>query len=203
MSWLFPVLLFVLFVAVVLCLLIESMWSNAVRFINVVFAALLATTFWEPTAKLLDSVMKGGSYWWDIVALWGLFAVIVTILQEVTNRISRVNVRFLGVVNKAGGIVFACLTAAVFVSFANFTLHTAPLAEKAFQGGFPSQSSLAPDRQWANFVAHVSGGSLARFGTPRPFDRGRFANAYATRRATLQQQVESKKGFGGGSAAPR
>jgi hypothetical protein len=147
--------------------------------------------------------MKGGIYWWDIVALWGLFALIVTILQEVTNRISRVNVRFLAIVNKAGGIVFACLTAAVFVCFANFTLHTAPLAEKAFQGGFPSQSSLAPDRQWANFVAHVSGGSLATFGTSRKFDAGRFANAYATRRATLQKQVEANNGFGGGSAPAR
>ncbi len=203
MSWIFPLLLLVLFTAVVLCLLAESTWSNAIRFMNVVFAALLATSLWEPVAKLLDSVMKGGSYWWDIVALWGLFAVIVTILQEVTNRISRVNVRFLGIVNKVGGIVFACLTALVFVCFANFTLHTAPLAEKAFQGGFPSQSGLAPDRQWANFASHVSGGSLAKFGTPNRFDPGRFSNTYATRRAALQTQVEGKKGFGGSSAAAR
>lgn len=203
MSWLFPLLMFVLFLAVVLCLLTEGMWSNAIRLINVVFAALLATNFWEPTAKLLESAMKGGSYWWDFVALWVLFALIVTILQTVTNKISKVNVRFLAIANKAGGIVFACLTAVVLVCFANFTLHTAPLAEKAFQGGFPSQSSISPDRQWVRFVTLVSGGSLSKFGTTNRFDGGRFNNAYATRRAALQAQVEANNGFSGANTSPR
>lgn len=203
MSWLLPLLLFVLFIAVVLCLLAESMWSNAIRFINVVFAALLATNFWEPTARLLESAAKNGSYWWDFVALWVLFALFVTILQEITKMVSRVNVRFLAIVNKSGGIVFACLTAAVLVSFANFTLHTAPLAETAFQGGFPSQSSMSPDRQWVRFVSLVSGGSLSKFGTPNRFDGGKFNSDYATRRRTLQEQVEAKNGFGGGNTAAR
>jgi uncharacterized membrane protein required for colicin V production len=203
MSWLLPVLLFVLFLAVVLCLLAESMWSNAIRFINVVLAALLATNFWEPTARLLEKVMKGGSYWWDFVALWILFALIMTILQLVTNKISRVNVRFLAIVNKSGGIVFACLVAAVFVCFANFTLHTAPLAEKAFQGGFPSQSSASPDRQWVRFVSLVSGGSLSKFGTSNRFDGGRFNNDYAARRRALQEQVEGNNGYSGKSTGPR
>ncbi len=203
MSWIFPLLLFAIFIAVVLCLLAESMWSNAIRFINVVFAALLATNFWEPTARLLESAMKGGSYWWDIVALWALFALFVTILQTVTGAVSRVNVRFLAIANKAGGIVFACLTAIVFVCFANFTLHTAPLAEKAFQGGFPSQSSMSPDRQWVRFASLVSGGSLAHFGTLNRFDGADFSSAYAKRRATLQEQVESNKGFGGDGTPPR
>ena len=203
MTWLLPLLLFGLFIAIALCLLAESMWSNAIRFINVVFAALLATNFWEPTARLLESAMKGGSYWWDIVSLWVLFALFVTILQTVTNTISRVNVRFLAIVNKVGGIVFACLTAAVLVCFANFTLHTAPIAETAFQGGFPSQSLMSPDRQWVRFVTLVSGGSLAKFGTPNKFNGGKFDTAYAERRRALQEQVESEKGFGGGSTGPR
>lgn len=192
-----------LFAAIVLCLLAESMWSNAIRFINVVFAALLATNFWEPTAKLLDSAMKGGSYWWDFVSLWVLFALFITILQTVTNTISRVNVRFLGIVNKAGGIVFACITAAVLVCFANFTMHTAPLAETAFRGGFPSQSSISPDRMWVRFASWTSGGSLAPFTGANKFDGGRFASTYASRRGALQAQVESGKGFGGSSAPAR
>lgn len=203
MSWLLPLLLFALFLATVLCLLAESMWSNAIRFINVVFAALLATNFWEPTARLLESAMKGGSYWWDFVALWVLFALFITILQTITDKISRVNVRFLAIVNKVGSIVFACLIAAVLVCFANFTLHTAPLAETAFQGGFPSQSSMSPDRQWVRFVSLVSGGSLAKFGTPNKFDGGKFNNDYTERRRALQEQVEAEKGFGGGTTGPR
>ena len=203
MTWLLPLLLFVLFLAVVLCLLTEGLWSNAIRFINVVFAALLATNFWEPTARLLESAMKGGSFWWDLVALWALFSLFVTILQTVTNTISRVNVRFLAIINKAGGITFACLTAAVLVCFANFTLHTAPLAETAFRGGFPSKSSISPDRQWVRFVSLVSGGSMSKFGTPNKFDGGKFNSAYAERRRVLQEQVEADKGFSGSSTGPR
>ncbi len=203
MSWLFPVLMFVLFLAVVLCLLAESMWSNAIRFINVVFAALLATNFWEPTARLLENMYKPGSYWWDIVSLWLLFAVIVTILQTVTNKLSRVNVRFLAIANKAGGVVFACLTAAVLVSFTNFTMHTAPLAETAFQGGFPSQSSLSPDRQWVRFVGLASGGSLSHFGKLNQFDGGRFNSDYASRRRALQDQVQSEGGYTGKTTPAR
>lgn len=203
MSWLFPVLLIVLFLAAVLCLLTEGMWSNAIRFVNVVFAGLLATNFWEPTAKMLDGMMKAGSYWWDFVALWLLFAVFVTILQQVTNMVSRVKVRFLAIVNKAGGIVFACLTAAVLVSFTNFTIHTAPLAETAFQGGFPSDSPISPDRQWVRFAELTSGGSLAKFGGPNQFNGGQFASRYAARRRALQEQVEAGNGFGGESAGAR
>ncbi|MHB8899024.1 MAG: CvpA family protein [Thermoguttaceae bacterium] len=203
MTWLFPLLLLILFLATALCLLTEGMWSNAIRFINVVFAALLATNFWEPTAKLLEGAMKGGSYWWDFVSLWVLFALFVTLLQMATNRISRVKVRFLAIANKVGGIAFACMVAAVLVSFANFTMHTAPLGEKPFQGGFPSSSSMSPDRQWVRFVSLVSGGSLARFGTSRPFSGSQFNEAYSARRRALQEQVMSGKGFGGDSAGSR
>ncbi len=203
MTWLFPLLLFIVFLATALCLLAEGMWSNAIRFINVVFAGLLATNFFEPTAKLLEGAMKGGSYWWDFVSLWVLFALFVTILQTITNRVSRVKVRFLAIVNKAGGIALACVTAAVLVCFANFTMHTAPLAERAFQGGFPSASSMSPDRQWVRFVSLTSGGSLARFGSARPFDGGRFSSAYSARRKALEAQVAGGQGFGGNSAGSR
>lgn len=203
MAFLFPTLLVVLFLATVLCLLAEGMWSNAIRFINVVFAGLLATNFWEPTARFLENtVSKGGSYWWDFVALWVLFALFVTILQEITNRASRVNVRFLAIVNKSGGIVFACMVAAVLVAFTNFTLHTAPLAEKFCQGGFDSDKPvlLAPDRQWGNFVAFVSAGSLSKFGNSTEFSMSKFVSDYKARRAALEAQIAADKGFGASGA---
>lgn len=206
MAFLFPTLLVVLFLATVLCLLAESMWSNAIRFINVVFAALLATNFWEPVARLLEnSVSKGGSYWWDFVALWVLFAVLITILQTVTNRVSQVNVRFLAIVNKVGGIVFACMTAAVLVSFANFTLHTAPLGEKFCQGDFNTDDPvfLAPDRQWARFMTFASRGSMSKFGGPVEFDPKAKFDMYRSRRAALEAQLADGKGFGAESPPAR
>jgi hypothetical protein len=203
MTWLFPVLLLVLFLATVLCLLTESMWSNAIRFMNVVFAALLATNFWEPAARMLEGMAKGGSYWWDFVALWVLFAVFVIILQSVAGMISKVNVRFLAVANKWGGIVFACLTAGVLVCFTNFTMHTAPLGEKPFRGGFPMDSLASPDRQWVRFVTFVSKGSLSKFGTPNEFNPGKFETDYNSRRKALQAQVEANKGFSGTGTGTR
>lgn len=206
MAFLFPTLLVVLFLATVLCLLAEGMWSNAIRFINVVFAALLATNFWEPTARLLEnSVAKGGSYWWDFVALWALFAIFITVLQIVTNRVSQVNVRFLAIANKVGGIVFGCMIAAVLVAFTNFTLHTAPLAEKFCQGGFNTDDPvfLEPDRQWARFMTFVARGSLSKFGGAVEFDPKRKFDNYRSRRAALEAQLAGGKGFSAENPPPR
>jgi len=206
MAFLFPTLMVVLFLAAVLCLLAESMWSNAIRLVNVVFAGLLATNFWEPVAKLLEnSVAKGGSYWWDFFAMWLLFALFVTILQTVTNKVSKVNVRFLSVVDKTGGIIFGCLVAAVLVAFTNFSLHTAPLAEKFCKGGFDPDKPIlgAPDRQWGRMMYYCSTGSLSKFGTPREFDPADYISRYAGRRRALQAQVEDEKGFAASNPDPR
>ena len=178
------------------------MWSNAIRFI-IVFAALLATNFWEPVAGCWRTASRKAAAT-DFVALV-LFALLITILQTVTNRVSQVNVRFLAMVNKVGGIVFACMTAAVLVSFANFTLHTAPLAEKYCHGGFNTDDPvfLEPDRQWARFMTFVSRGSMAKFSGPVEFDPRTKLEAYRARRAALEAQLAEGKGFGAESPPAR
>ena len=45
MTLIFPALLVVIFIAVAISLYTEGLWGNALRLINVVTAALLATNF--------------------------------------------------------------------------------------------------------------------------------------------------------------
>ena len=47
MTFIFPGLLFVIFLFCVAFLYTDGMWGNAVQLINVVTAALLAVNFWE------------------------------------------------------------------------------------------------------------------------------------------------------------
>ena len=88
-------LLFLIFFACVAMSYNEGMWTNAIRLINVVTAALLAVNYFEPVAQWLDDWEPSYTYIWDFLALWALFAIFMSILRELTDRISRVQVRFL------------------------------------------------------------------------------------------------------------
>ena len=192
--------LIIVFAACVGFLYTEGMWSNAIRLINVVTAALLATNFWEPVARVLEnSVSKPFSYGWDIVALWGLFSVFMVVLSVLTAYASRVKVRFLGIADRIGGIAFAVLVGYVMVCFTTMSLHTAPLAKNFMGGGFNPEKrmfmGLAPDRQWLQFAEWVSKGSFSRWSPGHVFDPGHeFIPRYAARREQFQAHVESGSG---------
>jgi hypothetical protein len=199
MSAIFPVLLVLIFLGCLGMLLNEGMWSNAIRLVNAVTAALVATNFWEPVAKLLDDQAPSYTYYWDFLALWGLFCVSLVVFQLATGFVSRVKVRFLKVVDRAGGIVFGALASWVMVCFVVFTLHTAPLAERFLWGGFDADSrmlmGLGPDRMWLGFMARQSRGTYCRYEDGdrlREFDGSQFLSTYTSRRAALQRHVEEK-----------
>ena len=196
MSFLFPVLLVLIFIACVAFVFGEGMWGAALRLVNVVTAALLATNFWEPLSRLLEGTIGSSfTYWWDFLSLWMIFAVSLSILRILTRRLSQVDVRFLSLANQIGGIVFAICVGLTMVAFTTFTLHTAPLAEKFMFGGFdPSDPVVGkPDRQWLGFVLQASEGSLSHGeNTEFPLD---FIDKYAARRAALEEVAKSKGTF--------
>jgi hypothetical protein len=200
MAFLFTALLFVVLLACVAFLYGEGMWGNAIRLVNVLTAALLATNFWEPVARILeDSVSKEFSYGWDIVALWGLFSVFFVVMTVATGYASRVKVRFLGLADRIGSIAFAVLVGYVMVCFTTMSLHTAPLAKNFMGGGFNPEKrmflGLAPDRQWLQFTEWVSKGSLSRWSQGHVFDPGHeFIPRYSARREQFQAHVESGSG---------
>ena len=71
------IILFAIFVCCIATLWTEGMWGNAIRLINVVTAALLATNYFEPLANWLQGFSTKFStftYLWDFLALWGLRA---------------------------------------------------------------------------------------------------------------------------------
>jgi len=208
---LLALLMFVIFIACVGFLLTEGMWSNAVRLVNVVTAALLATNFWEPLADWLEGYLPSFTYLWDFLSLWILFVIFMVIFRTATDYLSRVKVRFLKIADRIGSVFFAAWIGLVMVCFTTFSLHTAPLARNFLRGSFVPETrqhaTLAPDLLWMGFAQKVSRGQFCRaltkqdlrdFSKPeraalkkdltRTFDPcGQFMVKYATRRARLEK----------------
>jgi len=170
MSFVLSLILLAIFAGCIGFLFPEGMWGNAVRLVNVILAALVATNFFEPLAGKLDAWQPSYSYCWDFLALWGLFGVTVVVLRTVTDRISRVKVRFLKIIDQIGSAFFAALIGWVLVGFTLITLHTAPLGKTFFFGAFQSSEAMffgmaAPDREWLGFMEHMSRGPLCHSAT--------------------------------------
>jgi hypothetical protein len=203
MSVILTLLMFVILLASVAMLFAEGMWTNAIRLVNVVTAALLATNFFEPLARLLDRALPSGGYFWDFLSLWVLFCVVFSVLRLATDNVSKVKVRFPALVDRVGGGVLAAWVGWVLVCFTMMTLHTAPLARNFLFEGFQPESQmiagLAPDRQWLGFAQKMSLGTFSRSaGSQHAFDpNGEFPRKYAGRRQQIQDNVASRGSISG------
>ena len=209
MSIFLPILLFVIFGASVACLYAQGMWSNAIRLVNVVTAALLATNFFEPMAVWMERRAPTYTYVCDFLALWMLFVLFMLVFRVGTDLLSRVRVRFLKIVDLIGGVFFAAWIGWVMVCFTTMTLHTAPLSRNFMHGAFQPEKKMfagtAPDRKWLGFAQKQSMGAFSRSITERDFERypdweqqwaedkvrtfdplSQFMPKYATRRANLE-----------------
>lgn len=197
MTMTLTLVLFVIFFACVACLYTEGMWGNAIRLINVVTSALLATSLWEPAARWLDGWNDSFTYLWDFLTLWGLFVIFMIVFRLATDFLSKVKVRFLTLADRIGGAILSVWIGWVMVCFTLMTMHTAPLARNFMWEGFqPEQQmffGLAPDRKWLGFTQKMSLGSFCRSGTQKGtsertvFDpKAEFMPKYATRRAELE-----------------
>jgi hypothetical protein len=195
-------LMIIILFACVALLHAEGMWSNAIRLINVVTAALLAMNFFEPLAAWAEqSIKQEWSYLWDFISLWGLFVVFSMIFRTLTDRLSRVKVRFQDLVDRIGSAFFAVWIAWVMVCFTMVSIHLAPLSLNCLRGSFQPQEKMffglaAPDRQWLAFTQKMSQGAYQVSGSEAQrkktvFDpRGEFMLKYATRRANLENNVK-------------
>lgn len=147
----------------------EGIWSNTIRLINVITAGLLATNFFEPVARSLENSgdwFESCTYVWDFLALWGLFALFLTIFRGTTDFVSKVKVRFRKITEQVGSPLLACCIGWVMICFTTMTLHTAPLARDFLGGSFQPEErmflKLAPDRRWLAFVQTLSRGTFCR-----------------------------------------
>ena len=196
MTLILPFLMCMILFAVVATCFTEGMWSNAVRLINVVTAALLAVNFFEPLARTLDNWQPSYTYLWDFLSLWGLFGISLLIFREITDRVSHVNVRFLKLANRIGGVVFSIWVGWVMVCFTMMTLHTAPLGRNFLFEGFSTQTDArmmfgmaSPDVEWLGFTQKMSTGAFA--GSEEFDPRAEFMPKYATRRTELEKRIST------------
>ena len=191
--------LLALFVVVTFALWREGLWSSAIMFLNVLAAATFATAWFEWAVALLQPRLKSYDYLLDLICIWGLFALILLTLREVSDRVSRTKVKFRKPVEMFGCPVVAAATAWIVVCFTATTLHTAAVPRDFIQATPEARMffGLAPDRRWLQWVR---GSTLhGPFAVPtRAFDTGVVApgtNAdfiirYANRRKQLEAEPE-------------
>jgi uncharacterized membrane protein required for colicin V production len=191
------IILGVILLACVASLFNDGLWSNAIRLINVILAALLAMNYFEPLAASLDRWNPSYTFMWDFLSLWGLFAFFSIIFKLLTDRISQVKVKFLKIVDQIGGTVLALWIGWVMICFTLTTLHAAPLSHD-FAGFAVNQedkmfAGTGPDRLWLAFTQKQSLGCFGHFPKDDPekyvFDpHGQYMPIYHFRR----QKLESK-----------
>ena len=109
MSSLLTILMLVILFACVAMCYAEGMWSNAVRLINVVTAALLAMNFFEPVARWLDGWQPSYTYLWDFLSPVGAVRRVHGGLPRADRpAFSQVKVRFLKLADRIGsGVLVA------------------------------------------------------------------------------------------------
>ena len=123
-----------LFVAVTFALWREGLWGSAIMLLNVLTAATFATAWYEAVvAFLLKRGMSSYDYLLDFICIWGLFAIILLALREISDRVSRTKVRFRKPVEMFGCPIVAAATAWIVVCFTAATLHTAAVPRDLIQ----------------------------------------------------------------------
>jgi hypothetical protein len=136
-----------LFVAVLAALWREGLWASLVMLCNVLFAATAATMLLPVVVPLVEPQLATYTYLVDALVLWGLFALLLAVAREVTDRVSKTRVRFRRPVEMFGTPLVAGLAAWATMSFTAAALHTAPVPRNVVpQSGM--FFGLAPDRGW-------------------------------------------------------
>ena len=160
-------ILLLIFGIVAAALWTQGLWSCAVTVVNMLVAMLIATNFYEPVCALLEGAgAKSFTYLLDFLILWVLFAVAFGILRAITDSLSQTKVKFVMPVEMAGRSLLAVWCAWLFVCFAAFSLHMAPLNSVSPLGAWstpqaPTFLVTSPDRLWLGFMHSRSQGALA------------------------------------------
>ena len=149
----------------------EGAWGAGLTFLAVLFAGLLAMNWFEPLANTVQGFHASGAapYYWDIVALVGLFAGFVFGIRALTDYLMPTYVSVDGLTYNIGRWVLGLATGYIVMAFLLTALHTAPLPRE-FAGFRPERKNLfdmvAPDRQWLAMTQYVSEKSLRKGGGP-------------------------------------
>lgn len=215
----FVLIIILTFIVIVAGTWFMGLWSNMLTLINLILAATIASGFFEAVSTAFDNSinLETGdryigrlapyTYLLDFLSLWGLFFVSFGLLRLFTDVASKYRMKMNIWVELVGRSVFAVMIAWVFICFAVFTLHTAPMPTSAFGGQFQATPQarnflgIGPDRLWMAYLSSRSRAAFSR-GTfhasalhpddldknIQPFDsKGEFIYRYHDRRETFSQ----------------
>ena len=191
--------LLAVFVAVTFALWREGLWGSAIMVLNLLLAASFATAWFESAVAILRPRLPSYDYLLDFICMWGLFALILVTLREISDRVSRTKVKFRKPVEMFATPFVAAIAARIVVCFTAASLHTAAVPRDYIQSAPESRMffGLAPDRRWLQWVR---GSTLhGPFGRPdHAFDTDTVAKGtssdfiirYAVRRKRLEGEPE-------------
>ncbi|MGE3315344.1 MAG: CvpA family protein [Planctomycetaceae bacterium] len=170
------ILLLAIVAIVTWCVASEGAWTAGSILLSVLISGLLAMNFFEPVADFLGSnVLPAWENEWDMIALIGLFALLVTGLRFASEYLVPTFIPVSAKIYDPARWIFAGLTGYITMAFLLTALHTAPLPRE-FMGFTPERKNLfgitAPDREWLGFTQYVSEKSLRSSSPGRVFDGG-------------------------------
>ncbi len=143
-------------------------WNGLVTLINLVFATMIATNYYEPICTLLENNGVGSfTFLLDFVVLWLLFTFAYLLLRAFSDAISPTRVKFEFPVEMGVRTVAAIWCAWLMLCFVTFTLQTAPLNSATPLGAWTNVGDgaflgIAPDRLWVSFMQNRSMNALSR-----------------------------------------
>jgi uncharacterized membrane protein required for colicin V production len=182
--------LITILLVVVLAVFRAGLLQGMMLFFNVLVAATFATAWYETLAAYLERYLAPYTYFLDVVAMWGSFALILVTLVTVTSQLFKTNVMFDPRVEIIGRILVGLLTGWMVVEFTALSLHTAPLKNEVVP--MPPDRSmlfgLKPDRCWLWWVRGSS--RNGPFANPdEPFDKtDDYLERHEARRKTISQE---------------
>lgn len=154
--------LILIFLAVVAMNWWVGTWNTMINLINFFISALVASSFFEPLASLIESFAGTYALLVDFVAIWILFAVTFGILRGATDFLTKYQLQMNRWVDYSIRAVLSIWLACGFVCFTFFTFHLAPLPPDQYD--VPSDGKLfgfGPDQLWMAFIQSRSRGALA------------------------------------------
>ena len=166
----------------------DGIWTNLIRLFNLIFSGLIATTYFETLADVLEGYASSFTYLLDFLSIWLIFISVYAILRTLTNKISLVKVWFPAIIDKWGGVALAVVLGFTMLSFSVFALYTAPLQP----GYWGIHKSPTLTGSWAVFAKMESDGALqagTSFGEPKDF-----YNRYNTRRENQEKYASTHEG---------
>jgi Colicin V production protein len=148
----------------------EGLFGAAIMFVNVMFAGLLAFSYYEPVARMIGSIGFMETFA-DFVSLVVLFGVFFTVIRLITDYLGPWYVRFHGAVDQVGRWVFGLATGWYVAGMVVCMVQTAPVHKMflGYQWQTHSLWTMGIDRYWLGFVQATTE-KYFDWDPPRTFD---------------------------------